>query len=1426
MKKLLLILVILFISNVNKIFCQNSNNSKNDFKIGIYSPEFLTNINNCCDTNYQPYTEPYKLINGLNCPTSQLNVLSEDGFNIAVNYAPNIYSSRPLFMRKLLELYKNNNMQLIPCMNYFYKPDTIFNKGLYPYYAYPNIIENDTNIYDFSPYPDTSNCTARPNYDRLIREVFSDSNFKDVIWGYYMTEEASYQHPFNSTDLFYNKWDCDSFYTYTEVPPQNVSKAIGHFKNLRDSLALNNHKLIVCEANHGRAIFDSVIEINTIDPINNLGCQPWMYIHPSIMGNNMPDVFFDGSYCPFRSFWYKQNYGNNFINNEDKTHYLGNFKTIDWAYTHVNEAHDLIEIAADWYYVEKNPADTSLVDTLLTWESVFHSDTSVHNANWLWFQTFTSIIHGSKGIWFWQLPSAWQQDEPHSFYSFDRFNREKFPKVYTDYVSPLARQLGFLVKKNILSTDPSTIIATKKDTIDFCNIVQPYEINPLQYPSEIGGSDLVKFLNDHTKIVGANRYVNDHYNIRYTIRSNGDETAMIATNPLACSITTSLDFRGIAKDDIIRNAKQYSILFENDFPSFENVNSLTYKTVRGSANLETLIVDDSLQYVNNFDTTIHNISFGHVDSHIINFGPIDNQWFDELKDKTDLSYNNMRLNSEIKTNLNGDIYYVREDGTICVSYKNNEENWQIDWLNGNCPKVYSKTGFDINENFPKRLYYVSEEHRRLYCLYYDETWQYYQLDNHELLVRDDSKVIYNNGQIFCVRQDGTITSTDITTGSAIILNANSSKVKYGIGITINSEGNKIFYQGQNGYIYQIDLLNNQVQTLYSENVIIKNNSELHYSGCNSLLFVKEDNNLLHSLWQDENLQWHIDWLANGNAKVKEGADFSVSTHNWGYEIYYIGIDDFLYKTDINNDIIKISPTNLVKGRNNVDVYFSNGKIYYGGSDTKLHTLYYRNNYYDGLDLYMQDTPNDLGNEPNINSNCFYVSDDIWVRNQDDGLENQETENAIYNPNKDSYVYVRVRNKSSIPSLGTEHLKLYWSKAGASLYWPNSWNGSSLSGIIRGDIINSLPIPPISPNSEAILKYRWRLPNPEDYSSFGENWHFCLLARIESDKDTMSYQETNDLNSNIRNNNNIILKNISIITNGETSSISIINPLPRRKNFLINFNNQEIVYPPLTKQAEVLVKLNDKLFQEYLKNISSAKNISVYNSKTNTVILTDEFASMEVGLNPEEMNMITMQFKFLTQEVGDKSKFKFNVALSDLNDNIFGGEIFVINKSDRPLFKADAGEDKVILKGNSVILNASSIGETVTYNWKENGIDSIVVGQSTEVAPLETKTYTLSVVSEDGFTDYDKVNVIVKEWYIENIIPNPASSVLSVKYEASTATSTNLEIVNSTGFVVNSYIINPSQKEYIFNILSLPQGSYTIILNCNNIRRDAKTLIVN
>ena len=53
-----------------------------------------------------------------------------------------------------------------------------------------------------------------------------------------------------------------------------------------------------------------------------------------------------------------------------------------------------------------------------------------------------------------------------------------------------------------------------------------------------------------------------------------------------------------------------------------------------------------------------------------------------------------------------------------------------------------------------------------------------------------------------------------------------------------------------------------------------------------------------------------------------------------------------------------------------------------------------------------------------------------------------------------------------------------------------------------------------------------VPNPADYAFGGDQWHFCILARIISSSEPNI--ETSDMYTNVINNNNIALKNISII----------------------------------------------------------------------------------------------------------------------------------------------------------------------------------------------------------------------------------------------------------------------------------------------------------
>jgi hypothetical protein len=103
---------------------------------------------------------------------------------------------------------------------------------------------------------------------------------------------------------------------------------------------------------------------------------------------------------------------------------------------------------------------------------------------------------------------------------------------------------------------------------------------------------------------------------------------------------------------------------------------------------------------------------------------------------------------------------------------------------------------------------------------------------------------------------------------------------------------------------------------------------------------------------------------------------------------------------------------------------------------------------------MKDTPMDTGLEPNPDTGPMWVTEDIWVRTSPDpGYQPYAFpessplwvplphENAEYRDPKYSvpnYVYVRIRNRGSAASNGTERLRLYWAKASTGLSWPTQW----------------------------------------------------------------------------------------------------------------------------------------------------------------------------------------------------------------------------------------------------------------------------------------------------------------------------------------------------------------------------------------------------
>jgi len=184
----------------------------------------------------------------------------------------------------------------------------------------------------------------------------------------------------------------------------------------------------------------------------------------------------------------------------------------------------------------------------------------------------------------------------------------------------------------------------------------------------------------------------------------------------------------------------------------------------------------------------------------------------------------------------------------------------------------------------------------------------------------------------------------------------------------------------------------------------------------------------------------------------------------------------------------------------------------------------------GFNLMTKDRPFDVGAEPNPDSGPMWISEDIWVRQQlDGGTAHQNPEYKMYSPNG---LYIKVTNIGGQTS-PCANLSAYFSKASTGLVWPTHWNSyfqnTSSGSILHGDKINTVLVPPLAPGASYVAEIPWFPPNPANFDN--EIHHFCLLSRIQSPGDPM-FNEQNfiGVNSNVRNNNNIAWKNVSVYDN--------------------------------------------------------------------------------------------------------------------------------------------------------------------------------------------------------------------------------------------------------------------------------------------------------
>jgi hypothetical protein len=360
-----------------------------------------------------------------------------------------------------------------------------------------------------------------------------------------------------------------------------------------------------------------------------------------------------------------------------------------------------------------------------------------------------------------------------------------------------------------------------------------------------------------------------------------------------------------------------------------------------------------------------------------------------------------------------------------------------------------------------------------------------------------------------------------------------------------------------------------------------------------------------------------------------------------------------------------------------------------------------------FDLYSKDRPFDAGAEPNPDAGPMWISEDIWVRtNLDGGLTHQNPEYKTSSPNA---IYVKVTNLGRQFST-CANLSVYFSKASTGLVWPTHWSNyfqvTAAGNTLHGDKINTVLIPQLAPGASYIAEIPWYPPNPADFDS--DKHHFCLLTRITTPSDPM-FDEQNlvGVSENVRKNNNIAWKNVSVYDNdadatSEATSVFIRGVQRGWSRINLRFYDQGF-------QEQIKARFFDRggairlaVDPKFMERIKQAQLINVKVSDDNTLLISSPRAQIRyIPVYSAETFSMAVNFKVALEEKEETilDVIQENAATGKLE----GGERFIIKQ----LRKGDFFKAPPVVKESSLIVFPNPVHSEMIVKFTVKSDESAV-----------------------------------------------------------------------------------------------------------------------
>jgi fibro-slime domain-containing protein len=344
----------------------------------------------------------------------------------------------------------------------------------------------------------------------------------------------------------------------------------------------------------------------------------------------------------------------------------------------------------------------------------------------------------------------------------------------------------------------------------------------------------------------------------------------------------------------------------------------------------------------------------------------------------------------------------------------------------------------------------------------------------------------------------------------------------------------------------------------------------------------------------------------------------------------------------------------------------------------------------GPDVWAHDPAPDQGAEPNTVSRTLWVSPDVWVRNQNDGVNKHQNVKV----GQDNFVNVNVANRGALPAKDTT-VEVYRMNKGAGLgnAWPKGW-----------DLVGTAKVAELAPGASQRVVVTWpsnTIPKPG---------HYCFYVRLISADDPIKPNaDTTNALQNTRNSNNIVWRNFDVVglLTQATSKFEVMaqNSKPTAAKVNIAITEPENMLP--NKGARVVVDLGP-LYSRWVSEGAKGNNIKALGG-TEVELLTSDAKIIGIPMNAEEEVQISVRVD-ATEPMpvaGTSKEYHFSMQ-EEVDGELAGGVDFLVQA--RALDTDSDGD------GTKDVADDDDDGDAIPDAWEmENGLNPLDKVDATEDA---------------------------------------------------------------------------------------------------------------